>query len=155
VRLGDEIPHHRERRVDNVAFFHYCVDESVGRSIARIKKLAGKNPLLGQTDADVLQHRSVPPAPGMIPSATSGKPNACMGGRDAEVACEGKLPAATERVAIESGDRGEGKILELNEDPLNQAFECDNWRPVDQLVYVGPGGEGTIAGAGDDQAASL
>ena len=88
--------------------------------------------------------RTVPPAPGTMPSVTSGSPTEAEGSGDAEAAAERDLEAAAEGGAVDRGDPGLRRRLDAGD----EVGQVRRHRRLAELADVGAGDEGA---AGADQ----
>ena len=96
--------------------------------------------------------RCVPPAPGMMPRRGLGQAEDGVLGRDAQVAGQGQLAAAAQRVAVDGRDASPRRGLSMADmsRELMEASASSRRRCADG-VDVGAGDEGLVAGAGDDE----
>ena len=88
--------------------------------------------------------RCVPPAPGMMPSVTSGSPTTASRRGDAGVAAERQLQAAAERDAMDGGDHRLRAILDRGDHRRQAGLD----RRLVELLDVGAGNE-ALAGSDD------
>ena len=85
--------------------------------------------------------RCVPPAPGMMPSSTSGCPSFASARRDAVVAGHRQLEAAAERVAVNRGDERLGRVLERFSSacvPAERSSDCSRVFSVLKTLMSAP-----------------
>src|SRR5688572_25486789 len=153
--LGQDALEQRARACGELLGREDLVDHAGAPGLLGADLVAGQDPLERHTRASQPRQALRAAVPRDDAQTHLGQAHLRAGARRAQRAGERELEAAAQREAVEAGDRGLAHALQAREDLLAEGGQVLRLERLHlrQLVDVGAGHEGLVAGAGHDQAA--